>query len=296
MKARAFILILAVMGVVGIAAPASAETTPERRLLVTPIRTELSVDAGSAYKGALTLKNTGKTTLTVTLEAQAFDVTNQNYDYAFKPDAPINDWVNFTQPTVTLDPEQSYVAHYLVSVPIGAEPGGKYLSLFAAAQPDTDTGITSIERVGSLLYLTVPGAITKKGELLILKSPFITTNEINWSATIRNGGTAHFRTNYEQITKTLWNTTITSNKGSALILPASVRLIQGSADHPKWLGIYKVQYTFTLGDTGTHIQTRLFVYAPLAQLGPAAAILLLLIGGIVTLARRHAKLKKAKSN
>lgn len=293
MRFRVFILFIVLMGgIVGIGHPVSAETMPERRLLITPLRNELVIDAGTAYKGIVTLRNTGTSSLTITLEAQAFDVINQNYDYVFKPKSPVNDWVNFAQPSFVLNAGQSYIVNYLISVPIGAEPGGKYMSIFASAQPSTADGITSVDRVGALLYLTVPGTITKTGQLLSLRSPFITTNQISWSATIRNSGTAHFRNYYEARLTTLWNTDVTTVQNSALILPASVRLVQGTIDHPKLLGLYKVHYAFSLGDTPTVEKTMFIIYLPLIQVIPLLGFMTLF--GVVTfkLTQRFNKSKR----
>jgi len=275
-----------------ISANTNAQSPPERRLQVSPLRNEISVEAGSAYKGSIALKNTGKATLKVSLSAEAFGVINQNYDYAFIPKAPVSDWVHFSQSDVIIDEGETYVANYLISVPIGAEPGGKYISLFASALPSTNEGITSVDRIGSLVYLTVPGNVTRPGELISLKSPLTTTGAFNWSATIRNGGTAHFRSNYSVTTQTLWNTDLSKTEGSGLILPASVRLIQGSGVHPEWLGIYKVHYQFELGDTPSADQTKLLLYLPPLQTVTATILLLAFIYLITSTIRRNTKRKR----
>ena len=277
-----------------ISTPASAQSAPERRLQVSPLRNEISVEAGAAYKGSISLKNTGKATLKVTLSAEAFDVINQNYDYEFIPKAPVSEWVHFTQSDVIIDEGETYVADYLISVPIGAEPGGKYISLFASALPSTNDGITSVDRIGSLVYLTVPGDITSPGELVSLKSPLTTTSDFSWSATIRNGGTAHFRSNYAVTAQTLWNTDITKTEGSGLILPASVRLIQGSGTHPEWLGVYKVHYQFGLGDNPTVDQTKLLFYLPPLQTIAAVGLLLAFISLLISSLRHRSKRRHLK--
>ena len=277
-----------------ISTPAGAQSAPERRLQVSPLRNEISVEAGAAYKGSISLKNTGKATLKVTLSAEAFDVINQNYDYEFIPKAPVSEWVHFTQSDVIIDEGETYVADYLISVPIGAEPGGKYISLFASALPSTNDGITSVDRIGSLVYLTVPGDITSPGELVSLKSPLTTTSDFSWSATIRNGGTAHFRSNYAVTAQTLWNTDITKTEGSGLILPASVRLIQGSGTHPEWLGVYKVHYQFGLGDNPTADQTKLLFYLPPLQTIAAVGLLLAFISLLISSLRHRSKRRHLK--
>ena len=285
------LFIVAICSIVGMGHTVSAEMMPERRLLITPLRNELIIDAGTSYKGAVTLRNTGTSSLTIKLDAQAFDVINQNYDYAFKPKSPVNNWVSFAQPSIVLNAGQSYIVSYLISVPIGAEPGGKYISIFASAQPATTDGVTSVDRVGSLIYITIPGAITKTGELLSLRSGFVTTDLINWSAVIRNSGSAHFRTTYEARLSTLWNADVTTTQNIALILPSSVRLVQGTIEHPTLLGLYKVHYTFSLGDTPSVEKTLLVLYLPPIQVIPVVGFFTL--AGVITfkLIQRSNKLK-----
>ena len=256
--------------------PVGAEDVPGRRLKVSPIRNEIVVQAGSVYKGSILLENSGKTSLNVMLSGEAFSIVNEQYDYLFLPHSPINNWVHFAQDTVVIDPGQSYVVNYLISVPNGSEPGGKYISLFASAQPSSHDGINSVDRVGSLVYITVPGTVTKTGALLTLKSPLIGVDVINWSATIQNAGTAHFRSNYTVTVKTLWNTPINTAFDSNLILPASVRLLSGEIPHPTVMGLYNVTYNFELGDIPNAVKTKLLLYLPVAQVLPAIGVLLII--------------------
>lgn len=275
--------------------PTHAQSTPERRLRISPLRSELVIEPGQAIKGSFSLKNTGSTMLRVNLSAEEFTVTNDQYDYAFQPKSPINKWVNFAENNITIDADQTYTADYLISVPIGAEPGGKYFSLFASALPTVNNGITSVDRVGSLVYLTVPGAITKTGELVSLNSPIISTGAIRWSASIRNSGSAHFRSQHDATVTTLWNTDVSTSTSSKLILPASIRLLQGTIDSPKWLGIYKIYYNFELGDNPSTQQSRYIVYLPLAQSFLALGIMLLFITLIIGASRRRKKLVRLRN-
>jgi len=284
MKVRLLILFVTLMAITGgLSAPVQAQTTPERRLQVSPLRNEITTAPGAAYKGSLSLKNTGVATLKVALSAETFGVINEQYDYTFNPHSPVNDWVHFTQQDIIIGANETYIVHYLISVPIGAEPGGKYISLFASALPLTSDGINSTARVGSLVYLTVPGDITQPGELVSLKSPIVTTDSFSWSAVLRNGGTAHFRSSNKVQLQTLWNTNVAETDGSNLVLPASLRLIQGALPNPSWLGIYKVNYSFGLGDNPQANQTKILIYLPLLQ---TSIVLAGLLAAIIIVTRR----------
>ncbi len=271
---------------------AGAQNAPDRRLKIYPLRTELSIKAGTAYKGTFTLENTGSKPLTVELSSEEFDVVDETYDYLFLPDSSISEWVYFGTTTVELAPKAKYSVGYVVNVPIGTEPGGAYISLFGASLPNQDSSIESVDRVGSLLYITVPGDISKTGSLLSFSSPFIGFSETPWSATLRNSGTAHFNSEYRVETKTLWGTPVSSQESTSLILPRSVRLIQGSLPQPTWLGLYTVNYSIPLGENGTAVGSRPYLFLPPAQV----LALLSLIAASVLFIRTHRARAKSKKH
>ncbi len=270
---------------------ASAQNAPDRRLKIYPLRTELSIKAGTAYKGTFTLENTGSKPLTVELSSEEFDVVDETYDYLFLPDSSISEWVYFGTTTVELAPKAKYSVGYVVNVPIGTEPGGAYISLFGASLPNQDSSIESVDRVGSLLYITVPGDISKTGSLLSFSSPFIGFSETPWSATLRNSGTAHFNSEYRVETKTLWGTPVSSQESTSLIMPRSVRLIQGALPQPTWLGLYTVNYSIPLGDNGTAVGSRPYLFLPPAQV---LALLALTAASVLFIRTHRARTKSKK--
>ncbi len=285
-----FVAILAVL-LVSAALPFSAsaqqQSTPTRTLQISPLHTFIDITPGASYAGSVQLKNTGTETLSVSLSAEAFDVSNEEYDYIFLPDSPVNKWVRFLTPELSLKPNQTYDAKFLISVPIEAEPGGAYISIFAASLPTEESSIQSTDRVGSLFYINLAGDTTQKGELIKFSAPWINSSDAtSWSATLRNAGSTHFISKYEISLLSLWSQRISSDSGEHLILPQSVRLVSGSIQNPDWIGIYKIVYSFELGDNTSASGTQLFFYAPLAQLIPLVALLTGLSVLIVRIYRR----------
>lgn len=271
--------------------PVNAQEAPDRRLKIYPLRTELSIKAGTAYKGTFTLENTGSQPLTVELSAEEFDVVDTTYDYLFLPDSSISDWVYFGTTTVELAPKAKYSVGYVVNVPIGTEPGGAYISLFGASLPNQDSSIESVDRVGSLLYITVPGDISKTGSLISFSSPAVGFSDTPWSATLRNAGTAHFTSDYIMETKTLWGTTVSKQESASLILPRSVRLIQGTLPQPAWPGLYTVNYSIPLGDNGIAVGSRPFLFLPPAQV---LALLALIAASILFMRTSRTRASRKK--
>jgi hypothetical protein len=253
-------------------------------LTVSPLRTETSIAPGTSQDQTLTVSNTNDRPITVRLSAEEFSVIDQNYDYSFNTQTQLTKWVTFTPDTFNLAVGETKTATFSIGVPLSAEPGGRYLSLFATTNAGiSDNGVVSQQRVGSLVYLTVTGDISRSGHLVSLNAPWITTGPTKWSVALQNTGTTHYHSRYNVVIEPLIgsNTAVATVKGDALILPATVRLIEDTMPLPTLPGIYKVVYTIGLGDSPVQIETRIMVYLP-----PVAIIVLLfsviLLASLVT--------------
>lgn len=271
---------------------ASAQAaSPQRRLQISPLRNEIPIRPGTVYSGLVTIKNTGLEQLSVHMSAEQFSVSNNTYDYTFNPEAQSTSWVHFPVANFVIEAGQAEEVKYAINIPASAEPGGVYLSLFAATSPSQNSGsIASTDRVGSLLYITVLGSISQTGSLLQFSSSLLGMNEPRWSATVHNTGTAHFTSEYSVKLETLWGTEISNHTGSALLLPNTIRLLQGTATKPQWLGLYVVRYNIPIGDNGIAAGTRPFIYLPL----PQVAVLIALIASISIFWRVQRKKVKTK--
>lgn len=286
MSMRLFLLfIAAIIAVSGLSSSVSAQQSTS--ISITPLRNESEIAPGFAYSGSFTVTNRGTSPRETSFTAETFAVINPAYDYVFKADTPETSWVKFGRDSVLLKKDESAEIHYEVNVPIGTEPGGYYLALFATNQSTTEnvSGITPTERVASLLYLTVTGEASRAGKLVQLTSPSVVFGSADWSATLQNTGTLHYRSNYTTAVYTLFNHPVSSTEDSRLILPSSVRLVEGSLKNPEILGVYKVVYNVGLGDSPAEQHTRWFLYLPPLQ---TILILLILLGAVVLVKKRRA--------
>jgi hypothetical protein len=253
---------------------------------ITPLRSEGEIAPGFVYSGSFTVTNRGVSSREVGLSAETFAVINPAYDYVFKTNTPETSWVTFDRNSVVLKKDESATIRYEVSIPIGTEPGGYYLALFATNQLDDEnlSGITPTERVASLLYLNVTGEASRVGTLVQLTSPSVVFSSADWSAVLQNTGTLHYRSNYSASVYTLFGHKLSTHEDSRLILPSSVRLIENSLKLPEVLGIYKVTYTIGLGDSPAEQHTRWFLYLPPLQ---TALVLIILVGLFVLIKKRR---------
>lgn len=253
-------------------APVHAET-PERQLSISPLRTELVVEPGTTETGIITLYNTGKQRLDIQLSTQVFTVTDESYDYVFNENSTANQWIRYSPANFALEAGSSKTVEYQLTVPLTASAGDKYFGIFASTAPTkSDSPIATTERVASLIYLIVPGEITKTGKLLKLRSPLVTIDDTNWSATIQNSGSALFRSHYSVSIQTLWGEELSRDEDAALILSNSIRLVTSPLVMPDWLGVYKAVYSIELGDSTTITETRPIIYVPPLQIAIFLAI------------------------
>ena len=233
-------------------------------LTLSPLRTELEIAPGTSQDRTLTLSNANDRPITVRLTTEEFSVINQQYDYAFNIETQLTKWVTFTPDTLDLASGETKTATFRIGVPIGAEPGGRYLSLFASTDAGSSIeGVVSRQRIASLVYINVSGDISRSGNLVALNAPWLVIQPTDWTASLQNTGSTHYRTDYSVTTKPLiGDATISSIRDEGLILPGTIRLIKDTLPLPNLPGIYKVMYKIGLGDSPAVTETRIMVYLP----------------------------------
>ena len=127
-------------------------------LSIQPLRQELELKPGQANSSNILVRNTGREPATINISAESFGVINEDYDYSFTQSQDLAKWVRFDEQKTTILPNQSFKFNFTISVPISAEPGGKYIAIFSTLSSQSLSNINSIERVGQLIYLSVSGA------------------------------------------------------------------------------------------------------------------------------------------
>ncbi len=247
-----------------IASAQGSTVVKPKGLTLSPLRNELEIEPGTSLDGVLKITNNSTKTMAVTMSAEVFSVINQQYDYAFTAESNVVKWVSFNHPNINLEPGNSENITYSVGVPLSAEPGGRYISLFASTDTNSDnSAVESKQRIASLLYITVSGDISRVGYLVSLSSPWLISGDSIWNVALQNTGTTHYRSRYNlQIKDLLWNGTVTDMSGEVLILPGTIRLISDTMPAPLWPGLYKAVYNIGLGDNPAVTKTHLILYMP----------------------------------
>lgn len=148
-------------------------------------------------------------------------------------------WLKAEPEEFNLNPGEEKVVRFTVTVPENAEPGGHYGTILASTKAVAGPGVTGamvIQRVGSLVLLTVPGEM--KEELIVKEFTAPGYSEygpIAFVVKLENKGTVHVRpvalvTITDFMGKKVADIALTQRN----ILPEAVRKYEISLDK-KWL-------------------------------------------------------------
>lgn len=106
-------------------------------------------------------------------------------------------WVEVEPIEFDLNPREEKFVNFKIKVPKNAEPGGKYFSLvvnISSLVGPTTTGAQVLQKVASLILLSIPGEVKEKLVLLEFKGPvFQEYGPITFSLRLENQGNVHLR-------------------------------------------------------------------------------------------------------
>jgi hypothetical protein len=232
--------IFAVLSLVLLLAPTS-HAEDKSGLYISPIRKELSVDAGKSNSSFVTIGNHTKSPMTVKLSVKQFTVSEYTYDYSFLK--PVEDWIKLTNNQITLKPSENKEIIYDVEAPRNAAPGGYYYTVVASADIKSGGVLTTIQTT-SLLYITVNGNLVRTSVLKNSSIPwFITGTQIPFKFDVLDTGNVHFQAYfYGQLQSIFGN--LPEVGSNNLVFPGKVRAIQGTIPAPFWPGIYRAVYGY----------------------------------------------------
>lgn len=260
----------------------------EDGISISPVTKEVDLSPGTSLDSYISVTNSTNEKTSLSLSAEEFNVTNYQYDYNFIKESDISNWVSFQDDLLLLGPNQTKNINYTIGVPLSAEPGGRYISIFVSSDKkfDSDESILR-QRLASLIYVNVEGEATRSGSIVSFNSPWLIINQPTWSATLRNSGTTHYRSRYNVNVANLFDKKVSEDKyGEALILPGTIRLITDNFNLPKYPGIYKINYHIGLGDNPAFKQTKIVIYLPYY------AIIVLFFALILSIIKIRSKVRK----
>jgi hypothetical protein len=261
---RMVVPLLALSVLLCTALPGNARATAavplsQKGLLITPIRQQLSVDAGKAIKSDLTVANLTDSPLTVALSVGQFSVTDYSYNYTF--DQPANDWLRLGVTTISLQPHESGHIPYSVVIPAHTTSGGRYYTLFASTNLSSN-GVKSTLQTTDLLYLTVNGKLIRTSHLVGSSIHWLSFGRtIDFTLQALNTGNVYFfaYTN-SQLHGLLVRHSSTSD--THILMPGKIRTIHSTIASPILPGIYRATYGYKTDAGQNVVQSHWIVYVP----------------------------------
>lgn len=259
----AFSVCIAILLLVSTSAVSQA-LRKHRGLVITPLRSKISLEPGNTTAGKIKLTNDTTDAVRVQLSVENFHVVNEAYDYGFSNEESAQ-WVRFVDNVIALKPGESKEVSYSLAIPQSATPGGYNIALFATIQekPSTTT-LTEFRRVASLIYLNVEGSALSRANLLSMDIPWLVTDtEVPIQLRIANQGNTHIEADIMLTSQAV----ITKHSGpksslKAMMLPSSVRALDGAVSMGTWPGLYHVYATYALPQGGEQVIGRLVFYCP----------------------------------
>jgi len=260
----------------------SAATAPG--LQIAPLRTKPSLSPGDTTPAKITLTNLETDSQDVTISVQRFNTVNEVYDYKFQDD-PSTSWIRFPENQISIASGQKVELPYSIAVPANASPGGYYFAIFASIESGSGSeSLKEVKRVGSLVYLEVAGNVSKKGTVSSFDLPYVSfSRKVPMTIRLANQGNTHFDADVR------FAVGGSEQEGAAvkgLLLPGTVRRLEGSITMPTLPGLYKVTARYSSTGASTETVSSIILYAPYWSI---VVVIVIFVGGILYLIRRKKK-------
>lgn len=284
-------------------APARSQESAKSGIQISPLSYDFEIKPGATQAGKFTLKNLDGVPMDYALETELFESISEDGAPAFKgvtrPTgvSTLADWIKFSAPiTGSIEPYGSLEINFTIEVPANAEPGGHYAAIFAKqvkkdVEGKTQLGVAS--RVGLILLVSVPGNVTKTGEITSFTHPnFVWRGPIDFAMKFKNTGTVHYESTGKVEVDPILGKTREVDLGKHTVIPKSTRAYSGTWNNSYPFGYYKLTATATDGDGKTIIATGTLWAIPLVIIIPIVLLALLVWGIIVYIKQNYQVVRK----
>ena len=269
---------------------------------VSPTSQTVELAPGASTSGTLTAINDGDTDVSYHVYATDYAVKNEDYVGVFttgggSKDTSAATW--FTLPTgaFTVRGHEEATVAYTLTVPKTAAIGGHYATVFIETIPPTGqqgTYISRIQRLGSIFYITVNGALNISGSIASYSASILqTTTPIHADLRIQNNGNVHFIAEGTTQLSTLFGKSGKPASFHGEVLPGTTRHFAISMPSGP-IGIYHVVTTVKYAGQTTTLG-RYVIEIPLITLLVALISLAVLITVTVLWLRDRRKRRQPKS-
>jgi hypothetical protein len=295
-----------VLGVAGLfVAPTQAtdEALPNTWIQISPVSSRINLSPSQVYNGTIKITNVGAENFSFKVYASSYGVTDLDYEPTFDSDSSYTQlakWVSFEQTEYKdITPNQTLEIPYVINVPENSPGGGQYAVLFAetlseGTQSTASASITTISRVGSLLFADLGGESRMQGEVSSFEQSSWIQGPIKSEAIVKNDGNIDFVTQQTFTVRTLFGREVYSNSASKYVLPETSRKLDQQGEETPALGLFSVnnKVSFINGDQVD--ETKLVLVGPVWAIITILVISLLILILIVLIIVKKVKKTKGK--
>jgi len=218
---------------------------------VSPTSQELEIAPGGAATGSITVINDGSSDITYKISISDYHVTDESYQADFNSVSSSHDvsamtWFALPQTSATIKTGEEFKVPYTIRVPVTAAIGGHYVAVFAETVPKAGSGnsIARVQKLGSLFYLNVSGAVSRDGSIASFTAPWLqSSSPLTAVLRMKNSGNVHYAASGEIVATDLFGSRKAKTAFKGEVLPGTTRRFDLALNVAGPIGIYKISVT-----------------------------------------------------
>lgn len=311
-KVAVLLVVAAALGINFIPASAAETANTANTLKVSPVRTDIEVNAGESKPVKATVTNLTNAPIVVRAVGNDFVAGDERgtpalilADDEFAPSHSLKRFMS-PIPDVTIPAKAAVTVESVITVPQGAKAGGYFGAIrFAPTTPDEGGQVNMSASVASLVLLTVPGDVEEKLTLTNFDiqqdgnkgTYFRSSNNIEASVRFKNEGGIQLgpigKVSVKKGNDVIYEADFNNKNPRDMTLPGSARRWDIPLEKIGGFGKYTVVATFTYGKNNQSIEvSKSFWVIPLPIIAGIIGAIVLVIAIIIFLQRYKRRILK----
>lgn len=301
-------------GAVFTLAPSLAIAAPSQSFQISPPTANYSGDKGSTQHGTIKVTNLTDQPISVSVGKENFVAKGEEGEIELTDNADplysLAPWFSFDTTQLELPGRATKEVHYTISVPAGAEPGGRYGSVtFTTAAPKLPSGQSGAvvqQALAGIVFLRINGPATEQLNVASFETghlgsknewtakSFFEKGPVDFLTRIKNTGNVHEKPTGTITIKDMFGRSVDVVKlDEHFVIPGAVRRLHNTwptgKKQPFLFGHYTAQLDAKYADGKTLTASTGFTVIPWKQTLVVAIILLLILIILVRGRKRFAR-------
>ena len=280
----------------------------ENTFTLMPMSQQINLTPGESYTGYITIVNPVDATedFSYKVSISPYSVIGENYTADLQTVSGRNEitkWITISEPTGTVNPNESKKVEFTINTPSNAPGGGQYAALAVSSNPaNTDSdgvAVKNIFEMASLIYANVAGDIKRGGEILENNVPgFVAVTPIQVTAMFENTGNIHevatiiLKVSNFFTGEVILPTEEDDGQFSEIVMPESTYFASRDISNLPALGVVKVNQTIYYNGSSS-VSERDVIICPIWFLLLVIAVFASIIVFIISRIKIHKKRRSA---